>query len=120
MNLKIPLYHSYIEFANSVDKAQSPLYFAELYWTELSQLHDMVQFCAVHNMTNTNIIRFVMSAMINMRWIAKYWQKLWSLVRPDPGPDTHLTELCRRFKKLRALRMLLRWPVFNKTIVVTW
>ena len=74
-NRKIPLYHIFIEFANSVDKAQSPLYFAELYWAELIQLHDMVQSCAIQNMTNTNIIRFVMSAMINMRWIAKYWQK---------------------------------------------
>ena len=27
MNWKIPLYHIFIEFANSVDKAQSPLYF---------------------------------------------------------------------------------------------
>ena len=35
MNRKIPLYHIFIEFGNSVDKAQSPLYFAELYWAEL-------------------------------------------------------------------------------------
>ena len=73
MDRKIPLYHIYIEFANSVDKAQNPWYFAELYWAKLSQLHDMVQLCAIQNMTNTDIIRFVMSNMTNMRWFAKYW-----------------------------------------------
>ena len=75
MNRKIPLYHIYIEFANSVDKAQSPLYLTELYWAGLSHFHHMVQLFAIQNMTNTYTIRFVMSNMINMRWIAKYWQK---------------------------------------------
>ena len=40
---KSPLYHSYIEFAKSIGKAQSPLYFAVLYWAELSHFYDMVQ-----------------------------------------------------------------------------
>ena len=75
MNRKIPLYHIYIEFANSVDKAQSPLYFTELYSAGLSHFHHMVYLFAIQNMTNTYTIRFVMSNMINMRWIAKYWQK---------------------------------------------
>ena len=43
--------HFYIEFANSVDKAQSPLYFAELYWAELSHFHDVVQLRVIQNMT---------------------------------------------------------------------
>ena len=75
MNRKIPLYHIYIEFVNSVDKTLSPLYFTELYWAVLSHFHHMVQLFAIQNMTNTYTIRFVMSNMINMRWIAKYWQK---------------------------------------------
>ena len=74
MNRKIPLYHIYIEWANRVDKTQSQLYFAELYWAELSRFHDMVQSLAIQKITNT-IYRFVMSSMTNMRWIAKYWQK---------------------------------------------
>ena len=75
MNRKIPLYHIYNEFAISVDKAQSPLYFTELYWTDLSHFHYVAQLFAIQNLTKTYIIRFVMSNMINMRWIAKYWQK---------------------------------------------
>ena len=43
MNRKSPLYHSYIEFAKSIGKAQSPLYFVVLYWAELSHFYDMVQ-----------------------------------------------------------------------------
>ena len=75
MNRKIPLYHIYIKFANSVDKAQSPLYFTELYWAGLSHFHHMVQLFGIQKMTNTYTIRFVMSNMTNMCWIAKYWQK---------------------------------------------
>ena len=75
MDQKTRLYHIYIEFASSVDKAQSPLYFAALYWAELSHFHDVVQLRVIQNMTNTNIIRFVMSTMINMWWTEKYWQK---------------------------------------------
>ena len=59
MNRKILFYRIYVKFANSVDKAQSPLYFAELYWDELSHFHDVVQLHAIQNMTNINIIRFV-------------------------------------------------------------
>ena len=75
MNRKIPLYYIYIELSNCVDKAQSPLYFTELYWADFSHFHYMVQLFAIQNMTNTYLIRFVMSSMINMRWIAKYWHK---------------------------------------------
>ena len=75
MNRKIRLYQIYNEFAISVDKAQSPLYFTELYWADLSHFHYMAQLFAIQNLSNTYIIRFVMSNMINMRWIAKYWQK---------------------------------------------
>ena len=70
---KTPLYHISIEFASSIDKAQSPLYVAELYRAELSHFHDVVQLRVFQNMTNTNIIRFAMSTMINMRWTEKYW-----------------------------------------------
>ena len=42
MNRKIPLYNIYIEFANPVGKAQSPLYFTELFWAEWSNSYDMV------------------------------------------------------------------------------
>ena len=70
MNRKIPLYQIYNEFAISVDKAQSPLY-----WADLSHFHYMAQLFAIQNLSNTYIIWFVMSNMINMRWIAKYWQK---------------------------------------------
>ena len=76
MNRMIPLYHIYIEFVKSVDKAQSPLYFTELHWFDLSHFrYQLVQLFAIQNMTNTYIIWFLMSYMINMLWIARYWQK---------------------------------------------
>ena len=75
MNRKIPLYQIYNEFAISVDQAQSPLHFTGLYWADLSHFHYMAQLFAIQNSSNTYINRFVMSNMINMRWIAKYWQK---------------------------------------------
>ena len=50
MNRKSPLYHSYIEFPKSIGKAQSPLYFAVLYWAELSRFYDMVQLRVIQNM----------------------------------------------------------------------
>ena len=91
MNQKIPLYHICIEFANSVNEAQSPLYFADLYWAELN--HDMIRLLAIQNMTDTIIIRFAVFIMMYIHWIAKHWQNRCSLVRPD----THLAELRRRF-----------------------
>ena len=64
MNRKILLYHICIEFAISVDIAQGPLYFAELYWAEISHFNDMIRLFVIQNMTATNIIRFVMSTII--------------------------------------------------------
>ena len=52
MNRKIPLYHIYNEFAISVDKAQSPLYFTELYWADLSHFHYMAQLFATQNLSS--------------------------------------------------------------------
>ena len=75
MNRKIPLYYICMEFTISIDEAESPLYFAELYWAELSHFHDMTRSLAIQNMADTIIIRFAMSTMIYIRWIAKYWQK---------------------------------------------
>ena len=50
MNRKSPLCHSYIDFAKSIGKAQSLLYFAVLYWAELSRFYDMVQLRVIQNM----------------------------------------------------------------------
>ena len=103
------MYHIYIEFANSVDKAQSPLYFTELYWAGLSHFYHMVQLFAIQNMTNTNTIRFVMSNMINMGELQNIDKNRCSLVRPG----THLAELCHKFKKFKALRILECIPRLN-------
>ena len=75
MNRKIPLYRIYTGIVSSFDKAQSPLFFAELLWAEFCHFYDVVQLRAIQNMADANIFRFVMSTVINMRWVKKYLQK---------------------------------------------
>ena len=118
MNRKSPLYHSYIEFVKSIGKAQSPLYFAVLYWAELS-LYDMVRLRVIQNMriwlTQISFgfnVYYDVSAVI----CKNIDKNRCILVRTD----AHLALLCHKFKKYKARLIRLCLPGSNWTMVVTW